>query len=47
MYQWYGLVVTNGEKPAPMLRDVLAKQVTSAHIAEAKQLAGEWKLKGK
>jgi hypothetical protein len=30
-----------------MLRDVLAKQVTPAQIAEAKKLAAEWKPKGK
>lgn len=38
--------VTNGDKPAAVLRDVRAKQVTPAQIAEAKKLAGEWKPKG-
>jgi hypothetical protein len=28
-----------------MLCDVLAKQMTPAQIAEAKKLAGKWKLK--
>lgn len=38
--------VTNGDKPATVLRDVRAKQVTPAHIAETKKLAEEWKSKG-
>lgn len=38
--------VTNGDKPAAVLRDMRAKQVTPAHIADARQLAGEWKPKG-
>ena len=46
-YKWYSLAATNGDKPAPMLRDLLAKQVTPAQIAEAKKLAGEGKPKGK
>jgi len=43
----YSLAGTNGDKPTPMLRDVLVKQVTPAQIAEAEKLAGEWKPKGK
>lgn len=45
-YKWYSLVATNCDKPALMLRDVLAKRMTPAQIAEAKKLAGEWKPKG-
>jgi len=37
----------DGDKPASMLRDLLAKQMTSAQIAEAQKLAAEWKSKGK
>jgi TPR repeat protein len=46
-YKWYSLAATNGDKPAPMLRDLLGKQIISAQIAEAKKPAGEWKTKGK
>jgi TPR repeat protein len=45
--KWCSLAATNGNKPAPMLLDVLAKQVTLAQLAEAKKPAGEWKPKGK
>ena len=41
-YKWLSLAATNGDKPAPMLRDLLAKEMTAAQIAEAKKLAGEW-----
>jgi TPR repeat protein len=46
-YKWYSLAATNGDKPAPILRDLLAKQMTPAQIAEAQKLAREWKPKGK
>ena len=46
-YKWYSLGATNGDKPAPQLRDALAKQMTPAQIAEAQKLAREWKPKGK
>jgi TPR repeat protein len=44
-YKWYSLATTNGDKPAPQLRDSIAKQMTPAQIAEAKKLAQEWKPK--
>lgn len=46
-YKWYSLAATNGDKPAPILRDLLAKQMTPAQIATAQKLASEWKPKGK
>ncbi|MEO5864495.1 MAG: SEL1-like repeat protein, partial [Nitrospiraceae bacterium] len=46
-YKWYSLAATNGDKPAPQLRDLLANQMTPAQIAEAEKLAQEWKPKGK
>jgi uncharacterized protein len=46
-HKWYSLAATNGDKPAAELRDALAKQMTPAQIAEAQQLAREWKPKGK
>ena len=46
-YKWFTLAATNGDKPAPMLRDLLAKEMTPAQIAEAEKLAKEWKPKGK
>jgi TPR repeat protein len=46
-YKWYSLAATNGDKPAPMLRDLLAKQMTPAQIAEAEKLAKGWKPKSK
>jgi uncharacterized protein len=45
-YTWYSLATTNGDKPAPLLRDLLAKQMTPAQIAEAQKLAKAWKPKG-
>jgi len=46
-YEWYSLAATHGDKPAPILRDLLAKQMTPAQIAAAQKLASEWKPKGK
>jgi TPR repeat protein len=46
-YKWYSLAATNGDKPAPQIRDLLAKQMTPAQIAKAQKLAQEWKPKGK
>jgi len=46
-HKWYNLAATNGDKPAAELREALAKQMTPAQIAEAQQLAREWKPKGK
>jgi TPR repeat protein len=44
-YKWYSLSGANGEKEAIKIRDVLAKRMTSAQIAEAQNLAREWKPK--
>lgn len=44
-YKWYSLAATSGDKPAPQIRDLLAKQMTPAQIAEAQKLAREWKPK--
>ncbi len=44
-YKWYSLAATNGDKPATLLRDSLANQLTPAQIAEAQKLAQEWKPK--
>ena len=46
-YKWYSLAATNGDKPATLLRDSLANQMTPAQIAEAQKLAQEWKPKKK
>ena len=37
----------NGVKAGAVLRDALAKRMTPDQIAEAQQLAREWKPKGK
>ncbi len=46
-YMWYNLGAANGAKPGAVLRDALAKRMTPDQIAEAQQLAREWKPKGK
>ena len=46
-YMWYNLGTANGAKPGAVLRDALAKRMTPDQIAEAQQLAREWKPKGK
>jgi uncharacterized protein len=45
-YMWISLAATNGDKSAPMLRDILAKGMTEAQINKAKKLASEWKPEG-
>lgn len=45
--KWYILAATNGDKPAALLRDSLANQMTAAQIAEAQKLAQEWKPKAR
>jgi len=45
-YMWISLAATNGDKSAPMLRDILAKGMTEAQITKAKKLASEWKPEG-
>ncbi len=42
-HKWYNLAGVNGHKDAATQRDVLAKQMTPAQIAEAERLAREWK----
>ena len=42
-HMWYNLAAANGEKREALLRDNLAKQMTSVQIAEAQKLAREWK----
>ena len=46
-YMWYSLGAANGAKRGTALRDALAKRMTPDQIAEAQQLAREWKPKGK
>ncbi|MBH0203604.1 MAG: sel1 repeat family protein [Nitrospira sp.] len=46
-YKWLSLAATNGDKPAPMLLNLLVKEMTPAQIAEGKKLASEWKSKGR
>jgi TPR repeat protein len=42
-YMWYSLAAGNGYEIATGYRNHLAKQMTPAQIAEAQQLAREWK----
>jgi TPR repeat protein len=42
-HKWYTLAAASGDKVAAGLRDLLAKQMTPADIAEAQKMAGEWK----
>jgi uncharacterized protein len=46
-HKWYNLGAANGEKLGVEARDILAKQMTPAQIAEAQHLAREWKPKSK
>jgi len=46
-HMWYSLAAARGEKIARETRDLLAKKMTPAQIAEAQRLAREWKPKGK
>ena len=46
-HMWYNLAAAQGKKDTGELRDLLAKQMTPAQIAEAQKLAREWKPKGK
>jgi len=46
-YMWYTLGAANGAKRGAALRDALAKRMTPDQIAEAQQLAREWRPKGK
>ena len=44
-YMWLTLAAAQGVKQAPEARDRLARQMSSAQIEEAQQLAHEWKPK--
>jgi TPR repeat protein len=44
-HKWYTLSAANGDKQGAEFRDVLAKRMTPAQIAEAQKLAQEWKPK--
>ena len=46
-HKWYSLAAANGHEKSAEYRDALAKQMTPDQIAEAQQLAREWKPKGK
>jgi uncharacterized protein len=46
-YMWYSLGSANGVEAGARLRDALAKRMEPDQIAEAQQLAREWKPKGK
>jgi TPR repeat protein len=45
-YMWLSLSAKNGDKSAPLLITSLEKEMTTAQIAKAKKLAGEWEPKG-
>ena len=42
---WYNLAAAQGNELARKNRDIVAKKMTSAQIAEAQRLAREWKPK--
>ena len=44
-YMWFTLAAVTGDKDAIKARDITAKQMTPAQIAEAQKLAREWKPK--
>ncbi len=46
-HMWYNLSAAKGNKTGRKNRDLLAKQMTPAQIAEARRLAREWKPKRK
>ena len=46
-YMWYSLGAAKGVEAGARLRDAIAKQMDPDQIAEAQQLAREWKPKGK
>ena len=46
-YMWYSLAAGNGNAHAPGYRDDVARQMTTAQIAEAQKRAREWRPKGK
>ena len=46
-YMWYSLGAAKGVEAGARLRDAIAKRMDPDQIAEAQQLAREWKPKGK
>jgi TPR repeat protein len=46
-YMWYSLGAAKGMEAGARLRDAIAKRMDPDQIAEAQQLAREWKAKGK
>jgi hypothetical protein len=46
-YMWYSLGAAKGMEAGARLRDAIAKRMDPDQIAEAQQLAREWKPKGK
>jgi len=42
-YMWYSLAATLGNEPTRAARDVIARAMTPAQIAEAERLAREWR----
>lgn len=46
-YMWYSLGAAKGMEAGARLRDAIAKRMDPDQIAEAQQLAKEWKPKGK
>ncbi|MBH0197608.1 MAG: sel1 repeat family protein [Nitrospira sp.] len=44
-HMWFSLAAANGVKRVAELRDALAKKMIPAKLAEAQQLAREWKPK--
>ncbi len=41
-HKWFNIAGTNGKKIGRRNRDIIAKRMTSAQIAEAQKLAREW-----
>ncbi len=46
-HMWFNLTAARGDKLAKENRDIVAKQITPAQIAEAQRLAWDWKPKNK
>jgi TPR repeat protein len=44
-HMWFNLAAARGDKDAAKNREIVAKQMTPAQIAEARKLAREWKPK--
>ena len=42
-YMWFSLSAAHGREGAAALRDLIARRMTPAQIAEAQKLAREWK----